>query len=219
MKKPSPRSRPRASYPTRHQLDHVVPPVIPDPEEKMTALGRFTHHALGEARRYLAGPLGIVAGVFLAVVVWKLATGGSSTHSEVWAKLDTAKSPAERLELAKNAPDSPAASWALLQAATEFYHQALADLPHNRHLALPTAKKALDAFEQAERAAPRDSVQARVAALGKARTYELRNELTKAIEQYQLVAKTWPETSEAEEAKRYADVLQDPQAAAFYKEL
>jgi hypothetical protein len=58
-----------------------------------------------------------------------------------------------------------------------------------------------------------------VAALGKARALEMRNELSKAIEQYQLVAKEWPDTPEAGEAKRYAEVLKDPQAASFYKEL
>ena len=219
MKKQPPRSRQSASYRTRHQLDHVVPTVIHDPEEKMTALGRFTHHAMQEPRKYLRWPIAIGAGLFIAVVVWKLATGGSSTTSDVWAKLETAKTPAERLDLAKEYPTSPAAPWALLQAGTEFYDQALRDLPHNRDVALPTAKKALDAFEQVERAAPRESIEARRAALGKARTLELRNELAKAIEQYELVVKNWPGTAEAEEAKQYAEVLRDPQAAAFYKEL
>jgi hypothetical protein len=219
MKKPPPRSRVRASYPARHQLDHVVPTVIHDPEEKMTALGRWTHHALKEPRKYFGWPAALIAGVFVAVAVWKLAIGGSSTTSEVWTKLEMAKSPTERLDLAKNYPDSPAATWALLQAATEFYNQALDDLPHNRDVALPTAKKALDAFTQVEREAPPGSPQARAAAFGKARTLELRNKLPEAIEQYQRVVKDWPGTPEAEEAKRLAEVLQDPQAAAFYKEL
>lgn len=219
MKKQSPRSRQPASYRTRHQLDHVVPTVIHNPEEKMTALGRFTHHAMQEPRKYLRWPVVVVAGLFLAVVVWKLATGGSSNQAEVWAKLETAKTPADRLDLAKQYPTAPAATWALLQAGTEFYNQALADLPHNRDVALPTARKALDAFDQVERRAPRDSIPARVAALGKARTLELRNEISKAIEQYELVARNWPGTPEAEEARQYAEALHDPQAAAFYKEL
>jgi hypothetical protein len=219
MKKQSPRSRQPASYRTRHQLDHVVPTVIHDPEEKMTALGRFTHHAMQQPRKYLRWPIVIVAGVFLGVFVWKLATSGSSPTAEVWAKLETAKTPGERLDLAKEYPTSPAATWALLQAGTEFFNLALADLPHNRDVALPTAKKALDAFDQVERTATPDSVPARVAALGKARTLELRNELAKAIEQYQLVVNKWPGTAEAEEAKQHAEVLRDPKAAAFYKEL
>ena len=47
----------------------------------------------------------------------------------------------------------------------------------------------------------------------------MRNELPKAIEQYQSVAKDWPGTPEADEARRFAEALKDPQAAAFYKEL
>src|SRR5262249_34126197 len=43
--------------------------------------------------------------------------------------------------------------------------------------------------------------------------------LPKAIEQYQLVAKEWPNTPEADEANRYAEALKAPEAAAFYKEL
>ena len=69
------------------------------------------------------------------------------------------------------------------------------------------------------RLAPHDSPQTRAAALGKARVLELRNELPKAIDQYEVVAKDWPDSPEADEAKRYAEALKDPQAAAFYKEL
>src|SRR5262245_21795490 len=191
MKKPPPRYRPRAAYPTRHQLDHVVPTVIHDPEEKLTALGRLTRHAMQEPRKYLGWPVALLAGMFIAVAIWNLATGGRSTASEAWSKLEAAKTPAERVELASSYSDSPAATWALLQAATEFYNQALADLPHNRDVALPTAKKALDAFDEVQRKALAGSAQARAAALGKARTLELRNDLAKAIEQYVFVAKAW----------------------------
>src|SRR5437762_4498070 len=106
MKKQSSRSRPRSSYPTRHQLDHVVPTVIHDPEEKMTALGRFTHHALKEPRRYLGWPAAIIGGLFIVVVVWKLATSGPSTATQVWSRLEMAKTPDERVKLADEHPDS-----------------------------------------------------------------------------------------------------------------
>jgi hypothetical protein len=55
--------------------------------------------------------------------------------------------------------------------------------------------------------------------LGKARTLEARNELARAIEQYQLVTKNWPDTPEAAEAQELLQALQKPEAAAFYKEL
>jgi hypothetical protein len=219
MKKQSRRAQTRSSPPVRHQLEHVVPTVIHNPEEKMTALARWTHHAVKEPRRYLGWPAAIVAGVFLVVVVWKLAVGGRSPDAKFWTKLQSTKTAEERVELAKEYPNSPAATWALLQAATEYYTLALSDLPHNRDVALPTAKKALDFFDQVEREAPHDSPQARAAALGKARTLEMRNELSKALEQYQHVVKEWPESPEAEEAKRFVEVLKDPQATKFYKDL
>ncbi len=185
----------------------------------MTTLGRWVHHALQEPRRYLAWPVAIVLAVVLIAVVWNLTSGRSSSDAEVWSKLDTAKTTADRVEVAKSNPGSSAATWAKLQAATEYLNQALADLPNNRDVALPTSRKALDLFEDVAREAPADSPQARVAALGKARVLEMRNELPKAIEQYELVAKDWPDSPEAAEARRYAEALKDPQAAAFYKEL
>ncbi len=219
MKKQSRRARSSSSLPVRHQLEHVVPTVIHNPEEEMTALGRLTSHAIKEPKRYLAWPVTIIACLFIGVLVWKLATGGRSNTSEVWAKLETAKTAEDRVNLAKEYPDSPAATWALLQAATEYYNLALSDLPNNRDVALPTAKKALDLFDQVVQAAPHDSPQARVAALGKARVLEMRNELSKALDQYQLVMTDWPGTPEADDAKRFAEALKDPAAPAFYKDL
>ncbi len=185
----------------------------------MTTLGRWVHHALKEPRQYLGWPAVLIGGLLLAVMVWNLSTGRASSDSEIWSKLDTAKTAAERVEVAKANPKSPASTWAKLQAATEYFSQALADLPNNRDVALPTSRKALDLFEEVGREAPHDLPQARVAALGKARVLEMRNELPKAIEQYELVAKEWPDSPEADEARRYAEALKDPQAAAFYKEL
>jgi hypothetical protein len=47
----------------------------------------------------------------------------------------------------------------------------------------------------------------------------MRNDLPEAIEQYQLVAKNWPDSPEASQAQRLAQALRDPQAVAFYKDL
>lgn len=219
MKKQSSRARAQSTPPVRHQFDHEVPTVIHNPEEDMTALGRWAHHAMLEPGRYLGWPLAIVGVAILVVVGSRLAGGGSSTGAEIWRKLEAAKTPAERVDIAKADPKSPAATWAMLQAATEYFNQALADLPNNRDVAVSTSKKALDLFEEVGRDAPKDSPQARVAALGKARVLEMRNDLPAAIKQYETVAQQWPETPEAEEARHYAEALKDPQAAAFYKEL
>jgi hypothetical protein len=223
MKKQSRRARTSSTPPVRHQLEHAVPTVIHDPEEEMTALGRLTTHAIKDPKRYLAWPVTIIACIVIGVLVWNLASGGRSATSEVWTKLETAKSAEDRVNLAKEFPDSPAATWALLQAANNYYNLALSDLPNNRDVALPTSKKALDLFERVAKEAPHDSPQARAAALGKARALEMRSrtpdDLTKAIDQYQRVVTDWPGTPEAEDAKRYAEALKDPQAATFYKDL
>ncbi len=108
----------------------------------------------------------------------------------------------------------------MLQAATEYLQPGT-----GRHAQQPRrrlarcSRRALELFDQVVREAPKDSPQARAAALGKARSLEARNELSKAIEQYELVAKTWPATPEAAEATELADALEKPEAAAFYKEL
>jgi len=192
--------------------------VIHHPEEKMTALGRWTHRFLRDPQKAGTWALAIVAGLLLGVVGWNL-IGSRSRTTELWNELDTAKKTDDRVALAKEHPSSPAASWALLQAATEFYNQALADMPNNRDVAGPLFKRALDLFDQVGREAPKDSPQARAAALGKARSLEARNELAKAIEQYRLVAKSWPSTPEGVEAAQLADELEKPEAAAFYREL
>jgi hypothetical protein len=139
--------------------------------------------------------------------------------SAVWERLEAAKTAEDRVTLAKEFANSPAATWALLQAASEFYNLGLADLPNNRDVAGPRFKKAIELFDQVAREAPKGSFQARIAALGKARSYEASNDLAKALDQYKLVATNWPGTPEAEDAKEYAQALESPAAAAFYKEL
>jgi tetratricopeptide (TPR) repeat protein len=205
--------------PVRHQLDHVVPTVIHHPEEKMTALGRLTHHVLQDPRKYSTWALVIAVVVLAAVAGWNFTTGARSRTSEVWSKLDTATKAEDRVAIAKLYPNSPASTWALLKAATEYYNLALSDLPHNRDVAVPYFTKAYNLFDQVEREAPKDSYQARIAALGKGRSLEASYEISKAIQQYELVAKNWPGSVEANQALQFATALQRPEAAAFYKEL
>jgi tetratricopeptide (TPR) repeat protein len=221
MKKQSLRrsSRSIPPIPVRRQFDHVVPTVIHDPEEKMTALGRFTHRVFRNPRKYMSWVLWIAVVAVVAVVGWNLTTSEHSRTSEVWSKLDNAKKAEDRIAVAKQYPKSPASTWALLQAATEYYNLGLSDLPNNRDIAVNYFKKAFDLFDQAQREAPKDSFQARAAALGKGRALEARYKLPEAIEQYELVAETWPRSAEASEALDFAAALRQPEAAAFYKEL
>jgi tetratricopeptide (TPR) repeat protein len=218
MKKQPSRTRSASNSRARHQFDHVVPTVIHDPEERMTTLGRWTHRLLKDPQKAVTWVAVIVAGLLLTVVGWNLVLSRSQT-SDVWSKLEAAKQPEDRIALAKENPKSPAATWALLQAATELYNQALADMPNNRDVAGPMFKRALELFDQVAREAPKDSPQARAAALGKARALESRSDLPKAIEQYQFVAKNWPSTPEGNRAAELAESLEKPEATAFYREL
>jgi len=205
--------------PGRHQFEHQVPTVIHDPEENMMVLARWTHRAMKDPVKFWGAIAAIVVCLLGLVVLSNVVWTGSSANAEVWAKMESVKSPAERVQLAEEYPGSAAATWARLQAATEYYNQGFADLPNNRDVALPNLQKAVANFDEVAKEAPKDSPQARAAALGKARALEARNELAKAIEQYELVAKTWPESAEAAEAKKLAAALKKPEAVAFYKEL
>jgi tetratricopeptide (TPR) repeat protein len=158
-------------------------------------------------------------GILAVVVVTNFSSGGRSRNAEAWTKLEAASKAEQRVDVAKEYPNSPVSNWALLQAATEYHNLALADLPNNRDVALPLFKKALGLFDQVAREAPKDSFQARAAQWGKARTLEAKSDLPQAIEQYELVAKTWPGTPEADQAKQIAEALKQPEAASFYKEL
>jgi tetratricopeptide (TPR) repeat protein len=221
MKKQSRRARASSitQVPVRHQFDHVVPTVIHRPEEKMTALARLTHQVLREPRKYSTWALTVLLVVLAVIVISRFSSGGRSQSSEAWTKLESAKKAEQRVDVAKEYPDSPLSTWALLMAATEYYNNGLADLPNNRDVALPLFKKALDLFDQVARETPKDSFQARAGALGKARSLEARNELAKAIEQYELIASSWPGTPEADQAKQLAEHLKKPEAVTFYKEL
>jgi hypothetical protein len=220
MKKDASRtpSQPR-QVPARHQFEHQVPTVIHGPEENMMVLARWTHRAMKDPVKFWGAIAAIVAGLLALVVLSNVVWTGSSANTEVWTKMESVKSPADRVQLAEEYPGSAAATWARLQAATEYYNQGFADLPNNRDVALPNLQKAVANFDEVTKEAPKDSPQARAAAFGKARALEARNELPKAIEQYDLVVKTWPESAEAAEAKKLAAALKQPEAVAFYKEL
>ncbi len=174
--------------------------------------------ASGSAEVLDLGPF-CVLGILAVVFVLNFSTGGNTRSSEAWSKLEAAKKVEERVEVAKEYPKTTAATWALLQAASEYYVDGFNDLPRNPEVALGNFKKAHDLFDQVYRDAPKDSFQARVALLGLARSLEARNDLPKAIEKYELVASNWPGTPEAEQAKQLAEALRVPAAADFYKQL
>ena len=203
----------------KHQLDHVVPTVIHDPDADLPVLARWVRHAMANQTRFWTLIGGLVAVVVVIAVLANGVSLGRVESDEVWIRLATAKTPGDRVELAKEFAKSPASQFALLQAATEFYNQGFNDLPAQRDAAAPRLTQALDLFEQVEREAPADSPQARVAALGAARTLEARNQLEKAVAKYKEVAKSWPDSDEGKEAERLARMLQTPESQQFYKDL
>jgi hypothetical protein len=205
--------------PTRHKLEHAVPTVIHHPEEDLPLLVRWLERAMENRTRFwgLLASLAVVV-IGLAVLVNGLELG-RTTSDEAWTKLEQAKTPSERVELAQDYPNTPAERWALLQAATEYYNQGFAELPANRDVALPVLKKALDLFARVARESPPDAPQTRVAALGLAQTLEARNEIDKAITQYKRVAETWKGSDGARQAEAKIQALSKPENLAFYKEL
>ncbi|GAC1474280.1 MAG: hypothetical protein NVSMB9_24350 [Isosphaeraceae bacterium] len=187
----------------------------------MPLLARWIHRAMANQTRFWSL---LAAAVVVLISLTVLASGfsmGRAASDDAWTKLETAKTPGERVEIAREFPKTQAERWALLQAATEYYNQGFNDLPMNRDAALPQLKRALDLFEKVGSEAPKDSPLARVAAFGTARTLEARNDLDRARRQYETVAQTkaWKGTQEAVEAERLARTLKTPEVAAFYKEL
>lgn len=211
----------RIPLPLKHEHEHSVPTVIHHPEEDLPLLARWIHHAMENQTRFWS-MIALLIGVVVALsLLGNGLTFSSASTNQAWSKLELAKTPGERVEIAKEFPKTPAERWALLQAATEYYNQGFNDLPANRDAALPSLKKALELFEKVATESPIDSPQARVAAFGVARTYEARNDLEKAALQYQKVAETkpWAGTAEARQAETLARVLKTPEAINFYKDL
>ena len=207
--------------PPKHVLEHELPVVIHHDEENRTLLAQwFDNYHKNPAKFW--GVVGPIVAVIVALGFFGSGYSLSGVNSDAaWTKLETAKTAAERVEIAKEFPKTNAERWALIQAATEYFNQGFSDLPQNKDVALPTLKKALDLFQKVVDEAPKDSSQARLAAIGVARTHEARGDLQKAIAQSEKVAETkeWAGTTEATEAGRLATLLKRPESEAFYKEL
>jgi hypothetical protein len=216
---PSKSRTPSSPAPARHQFEHATPTVIHDPEADMMLLARWAHRAMLNPTRFWSIVGGTVAAILALVVLFSARSSSSSSAADVWSRLDAVKSADDEVKIARDHPGTPAASWALLQGASRMYKTGVDDLPNNRDVALQNLKKAIDLFDEAGKSVTKDSPVAQAAAFGKARALEARNELPKAVDQYRLVAETWPDSPEAAQAKAQAESLQKPDAAAFYKEL
>jgi len=220
MKNEPSKSRiPSSPSPARHQFEHATPTVIHDPEADMMLLARWAHRAMLNPVRFWSIVGGVVAAILTLVILISARSSSSGNAADVWSRLDAVKNADDKVKIAKEHPGSPASSWALLQAASRLYKTGVDDLPNNRDVALQNLKKSIDLFDELGKSVTKDSPVALSAAFGKARALEARNELPKAVDQYRLVSETWPGSPEAAEAKTLAEALQNPDAAAFYKEL
>ena len=197
----------------RHETAEAAPVVLHhDPDA--TILAQWLARGLQQGPKFwalIAGVVGVI--VLLAVLGGSLSAGRTATD-DAWLDVMLAKTPEDRLKAAET--PSPAAPWALLQAAELRYQEAFIDLPANRDAALPTLTKAYDLFEQAYRKAEADSMVKRLAAMGMARTLETRGDVDGAIKQYESVAKQFPKTDEAAAEARIT-ALRKPENRAFYE--
>jgi hypothetical protein len=203
----------------KHEFEHAQPTVIHDPEQDMTILARWVHHGMQQGPKFwylLAG--GVVLILFASILIGSL-SGGKTSVARAWSEIGTAQTPQQVLDVAEAYPNAEVGRAARLQAASAYFREATNDLPRNRDSALPKLKKALDLFLQVAKDAPHSSPEALAAAFDAARTYEARNELPEAIEQYKVVSSSWPGTAEAKQAEVLAAKLKDPEVVDFYKQL
>jgi hypothetical protein len=206
---PAPKAAPK------HRPEHA-PTVIHDPTADETILARWLRESMEKGPRFWL-PVGLAAVgiVALGIVLGNLGTGSSAT-SQDWNALLMAQNVEDQVKLGQDA-EGPVAGWALLQAAEERYREAFNDLPNNRDAALPLLSSAHDLFQQAREKAPADSPARRFAAMGMARTLEARGDLEGAIQQYQDVIKSFPNTDEAKHAEELVARLKKPESVAFYQ--
>jgi hypothetical protein len=199
----------------KHLQEHT-PTVIHDPLADETMLARWFRQTAEKGPKAWLPWVGVVLGAIALWVIVANLRGGRSASAGSWEALMLAQDTDDRIKVGQEAPGLPG-SWALLQAAEARYQEAFGDLPNNRDVALPMLSNAHDLFRQAYEKAPADSVPRRLAALGMGRCLEARGDLEGAIQQYQTVARAWPDSDEGKQAARLAELLRKPESVAFYQ--
>lgn len=193
-------------------------PVVIHHDDDETILERGLRRALAAGPLFWGGVAGaIVLFVALALVLGTFSSGDPKA-AESWTELALANDAESQLKVAERFPNTPAARWAKLRAASERYNEAVDKFPTDRESAAALLTKAMELYREVADG-PADSPETRAAALGIARVLETRGELDKAIEQCRKVAARWPDTDEAREADRLAKLLDKPSSRKFYEEL
>ena len=207
---PEPRTKPAFEPPSA---------VIHDEYADETLLARWLRRGMEKGPKFWGLALGTVA--ILAALLYLLngLAPATSANAPSWEALARAKTADDRLKVAEEFPQSPAASWARLQVAGQRFNEGVDKLTTDREAAGALLRTAGELFGEVEKASDRATPQARLAAMGAARTLEARNELKDAIAQYRKVADTWPDSDEGKQAARLAEILKRPESAKFYEQL
>lgn len=200
-------------------LAEHAPTVIHDEYADETQLARWLRRGMEKGPKFWGLAIGSVVALTAVLYLVNAFSQGDPKRAIPWESLATAKDADERLKVAEEFPTSPAASWARLQVAGLRFNEATQKLTTDREEAVALLGRALELYREVEKSTSNRDPQARLAALGAARTLEARNELKDAIEQYQKVASTWPDTDEAKQATRLAEALKRPENVKFYEQL
>jgi hypothetical protein len=214
--------------------DAAAQPVVIHHEEE-TALARLLRQAIEKGPGFwltiLGGAaLGIAALIALSAWLTRPTAGVDAWTELMIAAPSTASSPTDAryegmpaqvrplLRVADEHPNTPAARWALLRAASTLYSTALRDLPNQREVARPVLKQAIELYDRVVAGTGDDAAVAAQAAMGKARALEARGDLDEAITAYRDVATRWPNAYESEPALARAKELEAPEARTFYQD-
>lgn len=214
-----------------HKDDQAAPPVIHHHDDE-TLLARWLRRGMQKGAAFWLLLSGLIAALAAVIYLLNVLANRTPPEADAWLKVivPSATGPVSSskyegmptavrplLAAADEHPRTPAAAWALYQAASYLYQEGLRELPANRDAGKPSLTQAAELYERALKDAAADSPVRKFAQLGLARTLETRGELTEAREAYLKVASTWPDAPEATTAKRRAEQLADPEVQKFYQ--
>jgi hypothetical protein len=205
-------------HPLSRHSDLAAPVVIHHPEEKETILASWLRRGLAMGALFWVILGAVVAATLAVVVLANMAVSKESPEARAWMELALAHTADQQAKVAEDFPKTKAARWALLEAAGSIYEEGFKQLGISRDVASPFLKRAYSVYEEVYKASEKiDPVVARFAALGMARAAEASGDRARAIEQYKLVATTWPASDEAKQAERLVKRLGTKEAEEFYK--
>lgn len=200
-----------------HSPDEPPATVIHHYEQDQTLLARWLQGLFAKGATFWFLAISTSAVVIVAGYLISGLLSTPSTTSRAWTEVMLAGTTEDFQKVAESDSDTSAGRWSALRAATLRYGDAIKLLPGDRESAAPLLKQALEGFEAIEGDSKADPMLQRLAILGAARTLETQDDLPKAIEQYEKIAKNWPDTDDGKAALKRADRLKSPEVVAFYK--